>query len=798
MAYRKITDIRDTIGMRAVFYARVSTAEEEQLNAIELQIEENRGCIKDHGWKLVGEYIDRSKSGTMVKGRDDYQRLYEDLYEDLFDIVVIKDQERLQRNTLDWYLFINRVVQTGKLLFMYMDGKFYSPDDALITGVRAIIAEEFSRNLSKKLHNYHDHRIEKARQGQEIALQGSGNVYGWDKKDGKYYINPEQAKVRRLMCEGIMARKGSTLIAKELNDAGYRNTVGKPWKPMDIPKFVYDCKNVGTMIINKERHDFESKQTIKLPKEEWVYVENALPPIVTQEEWDLICKIHEERVIATGSDRRGKKTSGYSFSGKLVCGICGAPYWRKQRVSKDEYWVCSTKQTKGRRTRKRDSTMGKAGEINPLGCDNENISYNSLMEIMGVVSERLQANTDTIKQDMINWLTKLRKQLIEANGGHTEADLQRDLSRKSKLLDAYLDGILNKQEYQTKAEELDERIIQLKAETEKNKANSGDIAEIDKVLANIDEEVSRYVDGNEKLKVEYLLEHLEQVQIFPDKVIVIVPILSEGIVVEKAQYVSSNGSGKSTLLRTLSGVYEPDEGQVIIDGEPAFDNHKIKERCYYIADYPFFFNDSTVENMGKLLKNIYSTWDQQRFEELCEMFPIERKKKIINMSKGMQRQASLILAFAAKPKYLFLDEIFDGLDPLIRKTLKTLIIQDVTDRNMTCIIASHNLREIDDICDRIVMLHDGSLLTNEETDSLKNKIHKIQMAFKNSPSVKTLTEMNVQIISQVGNYFSVMARGDIDEIMEKLNSLNPVFIETMPSTLEEVFINEMEGAGYGK
>ena len=335
-----------------------------------------------------------------------------------------------------------------------------------------------------------------------------------------------------------MARKGSTLIAKELNDAGYRNTVGKPWKPMDIPKFVYDCKNVGTMIINKERHDFESKQTIKLPKEEWVYVENALPPIVTQEEWDLICKIHEERVIATGSDRRGKKTSGYSFSGKLVCGICGAPYWRKQRVSKDEYWVCSTKQTKGRRTRKRDSTMGKAGEINPLGCDNENISYNSLMEIMGVVSERLQANTDTIKQDMINWLTKLRKQLIEANGGHTEADLQRDLSRKSKLLDAYLDGILNKQEYQTKAEELDERIIQLKAETEKNKANSGDIAEIDKVLANIDEEVSRYVDGNEKLKVEYLLEHLEQVQIFPDKVIVIVPILSEGIVVEKAQYVS--------------------------------------------------------------------------------------------------------------------------------------------------------------------------------------------------------------------------------------------------------------------
>lgn len=196
MAYRSILDYRNVLateGLRAVFYARVSTAEEEQLNAIELQIEENRNAIARHKWKKVDEYIDRSKSGTMVKGRDDYQRLFEDLLSDKFDIVVIKDQERLMRNTLDWYLFINRLVQTGKLLYMYLDDKFYSPDDALITGIKAIIAEEFSRNLSKKLHNYHDGRIAKAREGKEIDLQGSGNVFGWDKVDGKYVINPEQA-----------------------------------------------------------------------------------------------------------------------------------------------------------------------------------------------------------------------------------------------------------------------------------------------------------------------------------------------------------------------------------------------------------------------------------------------------------------------------------------------------------------------------------------------------------------------------------------------------------------------------
>lgn len=538
MAYRKITDLKETVGLRAVFYARVSTAEEEQLNAIELQIEENRNAIQRNKWKKVDEYIDRSKSGTTTKGRDEYQRLYEDLEADKFDIVVVKDQERLQRHTLDWYLFIDRLVREGKLLYFYMESRFYTPDDALLTGVRAIIAEEFSRNLSKKLHNYHKGRIEKARQGKKIDLQGSGNVFGWDKKDGKYYINTEQAKVRRLMCEGIMARKGSTQIAKELNEAGYRNTVGKKWKPMDIPKFVYDCKNVGTMIINKERHDFESKQTIKLPESEWVYVKNALTPIVTEEEWELICKIHDERVTATGANKRGKKTSGYSFSGKLICGICGAPYWRKQRSTKEEYWVCSTKQQKGRKNRKRDSIMGKAGEINPEGCDNENISYNSLMDIMNIVSDRLQANTDVIKSDMVDWLAKLKKQLLEANGGATEADLQRERAKKDKLLDAYLDGILTKEEYQRKGEAIEGKIQELLQETEINKNNLEDITEIDKVLANIDEEVAKYVDENSKLKVDYILEHLEQVQVFPDKVIVIVPILSEGIVVHKNQYVS--------------------------------------------------------------------------------------------------------------------------------------------------------------------------------------------------------------------------------------------------------------------
>lgn len=271
--------------------------------------------------------------------------------------------------------------------------------------------------------------------------------------------------------------------------------------------------------------------------------------------------------------------------------------------------------------------------------------------------------------------------------------------------------------------------------------------------------------------------------------------ISEGTIFGLA---GSNGSGKSTLLRTMSGVYEPDGGKIIIDGQDAFDNHEIKERCYYIADYPYFFNDSTVENLAKLMRKIYKSWDEERFQQLCAMFPIAVNKRIINMSKGMQRQASLILAFASRPKYLFLDEIFDGLDPVIRKTLKSLLIEDVTENNMTCIIASHNLREIDDICDKIVLLHKGKLVTNKETDELKNKMHKIQLAFNEQPDGDAFNDLNAQILSQVGGYYVLMVKGELDAVMEKLRLLNPAFIEVVPSTLEEVFINEMEGVGYGK
>lgn len=538
---------------KAVFYARVSTDKEDQLNSVELQIEENRKAISANNWDLADQYIDRGKSGTRVKGRDEYQRLLDDMELDKFDIVVAKDQERLQRNTKDWYIFVDRLVQTGKRLYLYLDHKFYTPDDVLITGIRAIIAEDFSRNLSKKLRNFNDGRIEKAKAGdKDILLQGIGKAYGWDQKDGVITLNPEQSRVRRLMCELTLQGKGSTEVAKILNDEGYRNTVGNEWKTTDIPRMVYSYLNVGTVILNQKRHDFEAKRDIYTDPSEWVYLDDAIPPIVTKEEWEQLQQIRKQR---TTVDRaRGKKAGKSVFSGKIICACCGKPYWRKlKHENNQEFWVCSTKQTKGRKTRARDAVAGQKGEINEGGCDNTNISTEALMGILQEATAVLSADTELIKADRIKWLQGLRKQLLEANNCYTEEDLKREQSRKDKLLSGFLDGFVSGSDYAEKSKLIDEKIELIKKDLKADEGKLEDIAEIDRVLDNIDEEIAVYLDENKQLKIECILSEMSEVVIYPDAVRLNIPSFSRDLLVKRFQYVKDRNSRKQLDDRALYG-----------------------------------------------------------------------------------------------------------------------------------------------------------------------------------------------------------------------------------------------------
>lgn len=261
--------------------------------------------------------------------------------------------------------------------------------------------------------------------------------------------------------------------------------------------------------------------------------------------------------------------------------------------------------------------------------------------------------------------------------------------------------------------------------------------------------------------------------------------------------VGSNGSGKSTLLRVLSGVYKPDGGEINVNGNVLFDNYIAKGECYFIPDFPYFYNNSTLDNTAFLYRRLYPNWSEETFSKFCSVFPIDRKKRIINMSKGMQRQAALILALSTCPKYLFLDEIFDGLDPVVRHLLKKILIEAVYEKGVTVMIASHNLRELEDLCDRVCLLHMGNMLMESDIDALRQKMRKVQIVFKEIPQMPNIFEgINVVNVWRNGNVFNLTIRGTEDSFMPQLNALEPAYISALPLTLEEIFISEMEVAGY--
>lgn len=261
--------------------------------------------------------------------------------------------------------------------------------------------------------------------------------------------------------------------------------------------------------------------------------------------------------------------------------------------------------------------------------------------------------------------------------------------------------------------------------------------------------------------------------------------------------VGSNGAGKSTLLRVLSGVYMPEQGTALFDGTPSYEQPLVKDRIFFISDFPYFPSNTTLEDLRSLMKDFYSRWDDNTFYKLCSMFPIDKNKKIKDMSKGMQRQAALIGALSTKPDYLLMDEIFDGLDPVVRQLLKRLVAGEVADRNMTVVIASHNLRELEDFCDTIALLHKGGVLLEQDLDSLKLGICRVQAIFQAPPAREIIGQkLDIVTYEQRGSLISFVARGKQEEIMVVLDSFSPTFRETLPLSLEEVFICEMEAAGY--
>ena len=260
--------------------------------------------------------------------------------------------------------------------------------------------------------------------------------------------------------------------------------------------------------------------------------------------------------------------------------------------------------------------------------------------------------------------------------------------------------------------------------------------------------------------------------------------------------VGSNGAGKSTFLRLLNGIYRPEAGEIQIDGEPVYENPEIKNRMAFVPDDVFFLGNSSMERMAKLYKSVYTNFDYERFEFLANNFKLNPKANLNTFSKGMRRQAAIILAISCKPKYLFLDETFDGLDPVMRNLVKSVICKDVEERKATAILTSHSLRELEDTCDQLALLHKGGLVFESDITNLKTSLFKVQTAFLEEYDISKFEGMEVLRFTKNGSVSNLIVRGDRDEVTDRIRRMNPALLDVLPLTLEEVFTFEMEALGY--
>ncbi len=262
--------------------------------------------------------------------------------------------------------------------------------------------------------------------------------------------------------------------------------------------------------------------------------------------------------------------------------------------------------------------------------------------------------------------------------------------------------------------------------------------------------------------------------------------------------VGTNGAGKSTLLRMLSGVLMADAGELIVDGQNVYDNPDVKKEIFFIPDDVYYFPSAAAEDMAEYYRGVYpDTFSMDRFNYLMNNFHLDKTKKIAAYSKGMKKQLSIILGICAQTKYLLCDETFDGLDPVMRQAAKSLFAKDMEDRGLTPILTSHNLRELEDICDHVGLLHQGGVLLDRDLNDMKLSISKIQCVFNNDKDRENAEkQLDILINSHQGRVYNYTVNHPREQVEDIFRGIDTLLFEVLPLTLEEIFISETEVVGY--
>lgn len=261
--------------------------------------------------------------------------------------------------------------------------------------------------------------------------------------------------------------------------------------------------------------------------------------------------------------------------------------------------------------------------------------------------------------------------------------------------------------------------------------------------------------------------------------------------------IGTNGAGKSTVLRMMAGVLAPDEGLVLLDNMPVYDNMHAKAKLFFIADEPYFFANATPKDMERYYRSVYREFDRERFYLYLSHFGLDAKRKIHTYSKGMKKQLAIIIGLSANTKYLYCDETFDGLDPAMRQGVKSIFAREMEERDFTPVIASHNLRELEDICDHVGLLHEGGVLLSKDLEEMKCNIQKVQCVFSSKEEEeRVLSQLETVKQEKRGSLVTLTVRGTREEMIAIFAAADCLFHEVLPLSLEEIFISETEVKGY--
>lgn len=260
--------------------------------------------------------------------------------------------------------------------------------------------------------------------------------------------------------------------------------------------------------------------------------------------------------------------------------------------------------------------------------------------------------------------------------------------------------------------------------------------------------------------------------------------------------IGPNGAGKTTIIKNLCGIYKPDSGKILIDYNNVYENTKIKERLIYISDELFFYATYSIKAAAKMYSELYPKWSWERYESMKNIFKIDDKRKIRRLSKGMQKQVAFWLGICTRPDVMILDEPVDGLDPVMRRNVWSLVLSDVAERGTTVLISSHNLRELEDVCDHVGIMFGGKVVLQKSLDDVKGNIRKIQIAFNGEFPEDLSKKIDILHRSEFGSVVTLIAKGGAEKLKETISAYKPLILDILPLTLEEVFIYELGGMGY--